>query len=62
MKFNQKPPQLSFIRKLCVHLSEQEIEEAEARFMQYVTICREIAESEVKCKNQSGFDKNENQS
>jgi|GEM_PF-6011396 len=48
MKLVHKPPQIPFIRKLCAHLSEKEIEEAEARFMRYVEICRGIAENEVK--------------
>jgi len=62
MKLVHKPQQIPFIRKLCAHLSEEEIEEAEARFMQYVAICRDIAESEIARRNRDDFDKTRDQS
>lgn len=53
MKLQPKPPELPFIRKLCAHLPEDEIQAAEARFMRYVALCREIAER----KHSEGFDR-----
>lgn len=47
MKLVQKSPPIPFIRKLCAHLPEKEIEAAEVRFLEYVEICREIAEEVV---------------
>jgi hypothetical protein len=37
-------PQLPFVRRLCGHLSEHEIQEAEASFWRYVEIVRRIHE------------------
>ena len=37
-------PQLPFVRKLCAHLSEDELQEAEASFRRYVEIARGIHE------------------
>lgn len=59
MKLNKKPPQIPFIRKLCAHLSDDEIEAAEARFMSYVAVCRGIAESMIDKDKAEGFDKKE---
>lgn len=57
MKLNQKPPQIPFIRELCAHLPDDEIEAAEARFMRYVAVCKGIAESVIDKEKEEGFDK-----
>lgn len=41
---HQKTPELPFIRRMCGHLSEQEIVEAEASFWRTVEIVRGIHE------------------
>lgn len=41
---NRKTPELPFIRRLCGHLSEQELVEAEASFWRTVEIVRGIHE------------------
>jgi hypothetical protein len=41
MASEQRPP-ISFVRKLCAQLSEQEVEEAERRFWEFLEICRDI--------------------
>ena len=45
MSENHRPHQpLPFIRELCAHLSDEEIEAAEASFWRYVDIVRGIHE------------------
>lgn len=36
------PPKLPFIRKLCAHLPEKEMQAAEARFISYIELCIDI--------------------
>ena len=55
---DEKPPELPFVRKLCAHLPEDEIQDAEARFMRYVAICMEIAESIRRKEGTADFDRN----
>jgi len=62
MKLVRKPPQIPFIRKLCAHLSDKEIEEAEVRFLRYVAICEQIAQAEFEEKREANFDKSKEQS
>lgn len=38
-------PRVQFIREACVHLSEDELVEAEKRFFQYIQIVRRIAQA-----------------
>ena len=60
MKLVQKPPQIPFIRKLCAHLPEDEIEAAEARLLSYFDLCGEIAETVMEQRAEEGFDKSDN--
>ncbi len=46
MSEQEEHQQIPFIRKLCTHLSEEELIEAEARFWRYVDIVRRIHERE----------------
>ena len=41
MSTDPRPP-ITFIRKLCEHLAEPELQEAERRFWQYLELVRDI--------------------
>lgn len=53
-------PPIAFIRKLCAHLSESDIQEAEERFWEYLELLRDIVLRRQQGGNpQSRFDKSD---